>query len=408
MLERLVESTKTGDVGLGLNDSSNSVFAKNSAVERSLEKSVNFVYDSIYGNRDTSEMSGKEKVARLAGASALIAAMGTSYILAESVCRLSELAVRGTGKLANLGYEKAANQWTNVENFGQKVSNNYKNLRRKIPKSVKNLFHKVKDYLVVGLSVAAIGLSYGGIKSCSEEPEPAPIIEPAPVPAPDPRPTPTPEQDDNGGRIYVPQPRPDPRPAPEIITEPQCQTPDSSNNIYQIVADAAETRAVSQRTNYAYDNAPTSPLEGLTSNTEPGTTKINWLKNRNKCNQFVGDALVEAGHKAPTYEMDNGSLHYKEIEQFPHEERFFDKVTDFCDIRPGQVIVIDYPGSGEDSGHGEIIHSVDYDNKIVWSFGAHQDGAYKKKYELFQDADFSDFRECWEIGIKDVYVLKPK
>ena len=180
MLERLVESTKTGDVGLGLNDSSNSVFAENGAIERSLEKSVNFVYDTIYGNRDTSEMSDKEKVARLAGASALIAAMGTSYVLAESVCRGSEFIGRGTvellGKAGNLAYNKLEF----VENATEKVKDVYNQLQTKVSRPIKKkigrFFKRFKDQLVIGASVATLALSYGGIKGCNEEP--TAIVEP--------------------------------------------------------------------------------------------------------------------------------------------------------------------------------------------------------------------------------------
>ena len=212
MLEKLVEENKLGEFVLDLHPSANRIFAENGAVEKSLAKVVNFTYNSLYRNRDTSNMSGKEKVARLAAASALIGTMGTIYVAGETTCRASESVVRGTGRLAELGYQKAAEKWTQVEDFGQKVADNYKHLKKKIPQSAKNLFHRFKDYLVVGLSVAAIGLSYGGIKSCGEEPEPAPQVEPAP-----PRPVPTPEPEDD--RIYVPDPVPTPAPEPEPTRE---------------------------------------------------------------------------------------------------------------------------------------------------------------------------------------------
>ena len=217
MLERLIEDTKVGDFTLDLNPSANRIFAENGAVEKSLTKAVNLTYDSLYGNRDTSNMSNKEKVARLAAASALVGTMGTAYVTGESICRGSELIGRGTGRLANFGYQKAANKWDNVEDFNQKVADNYKHLKRKIPKSVKNLFNKIKDYLVVGLSVAAIALGYGGIKSCGDEPEPTPIV------APDPRPTPEPEDEE----LYVPDPRPEPTPRPQPRPAPE-QTRDQT------------------------------------------------------------------------------------------------------------------------------------------------------------------------------------
>ncbi len=418
MLEKLIEDTKVGDFVLDLHPSANNLFSTEGSIEKAClsrhQKFKDYIDSKINEDpQNNVELYKNGALHTLKGIELVLG--GSLYLTAEAASRLSESIVRGTGRLANFGYQKAADQWTKVENFGQKVAFHYKNLKKKVPRSVKNLFHKVKDYLVVGASITAIGLSYSGIKSCGSEDietDGSSRIEQETnqeqerrdpeLYVPDERERTRPRQELDNERTRVPQPRPEPTP------EPQCQTPDLSNNTYQTIANAAKKRANNQRTEYGYDGAPTSPLEGLTSNTNPGETKISWLKNRNKCNQFVGDALVEAGYKVPTYEMNNGSLHYKEIEQFPHERRFFDKVTNFCDIRPGQVMVIDYPDSGENGGHGEIIHSVDYDKKIVWSFGAHRDGAYKKKYELFQDANFSEFNECWEFGIKDVYVLKPR
>jgi hypothetical protein len=418
MLERLVESTKTGDVGLGLNDSSNSIFAENGAVEKSLEKSVNFVYDSLYGNRNTSEMSDKEKAARLVAAHSLIGTIGTAYVLAESVCRGSEFIGRGTvellGKAGNLAYDKLEF----VESTTEKIKEAYNQLQMKVSRPIKKkigrFFQRFKDQLIIGASIATLALSYGGIKSCNEEP--TAIVEPErdyknPIDSI----TDLFEEPQEEERVQRPTPRTvePPRPviqqsrrAPERVT-PQCINT-SSRSAYQSVANAAKERAVSQRNNYAFDNAPTSPLVGLTSNTNPGETEISWLRNRNKCNQFVGDALVQAGYKVPTNVMRDGSLHYKAIEQFPEEEAFFERVTDFCDIKPGHVLVIDHPMTGESTAHGEIIADVNYQTGRIKSFGAHEDGAYKKTFDIFKDANFDGVLECWQLGMDNIYVLKPK
>ncbi len=430
MLERLIEDTRVGDFVLDFNSSSNSIFAKNGAVELSLSRAVELAYDGLYGNKDTSLMSNKEKIARLTTANALIGAMGTAYVAAESVCRASELVTRGTGELLKRAGNLAHDKLEFVENLTEKVKETYQNILQKISrptkKRIRRLYERIKNPLVVGLSVAALALGYGGVKSCSED-EPPAIVEPVQTSASEleqeeertiPRRNISPEEAAN--QYFRNREERTPRREQRPIINQQRQVRETrqgdlllqcrDNNQrseYQLVADAAKERAVAQRSNYAFRNTPTSPLEGLTSNTNPGRTKISWLRNRNKCNQFVGDALVQAGYQVPTHEMRDGSLHYKEIEQFPHEGDFFDKVTNFCDIKPGQVMVIDYPGRGESTAHGEIIHSVDHQNGIVWSYGAHEDGAYKMRYDLFQRARFSPSNNCWKRGGDSVCVLKP-
>jgi hypothetical protein len=430
MLERLIEDTKVGDFVLDLHPSANLLFEENGALETvclTPYKKLDEKVTDILKNENSQYKQAAWKT--LNGTVSALNQLG--YAGLETTCRLSESAVRGTGKLANLGYQKAADQWTQVEDFSQKVVNQYKHLKRKIPQSVKNFLQRIKDPLVVGASVALMALSYGGLKGCSEEPEaeietvdyqnPTDSIANLFV-VPD-QENVEPENPEDYFSIEEVNSRPNSfgrttprrtrqrtvrqtRTTPEVSL-PQC-TNTNSRSEYQSVANAAQSRASSQGNNYAFDNTPTSPLVGLTGNTEPGRTKINWLKNRNKCNQFIGDSLVQAGYKVPTHEMPrNGGLHYKEIEQFPHEDKYFTKVTDFCDIKPGQILVIDHPTSGESTAHGEIIHSVNHQTGTILSFGAHETGAYKKRFDVLKHANFDGILGCWQLGMDNIYVLKP-
>ena len=431
MLERLIEDTKIGDFVLDLHPSANQLFEENGALETACltpYKKLDEKVTDILKNENSQYKQAAWKT--LNGTVSALNHLG--YAGLETTCRLSESAVRGTGKLANLGYQKAADQWTQVEDFGQKVVNQYKHLKKKVPRSVKNFLQRIKDPLVVGLSVAAMALSYGGIKGCNEEPEAEIEIVDYQNPTnsvadlftvPD-QENVEPENPEDYFTIEEVNSRPNSfgrtrqrqtrerRQVRQTRTAPEVNLPQCSNNNsrseYQNVANAAQSRASSQGSNYAKINAPTSPLEGLTGNTEPGRTKINWLKNRNKCNQFVGDSLVQAGYKVPTHQMRDGSLHYKEIEQFPHENNYFTKVTNFCDIKPGQIIVIDHPTSGESTAHGEIIHNVNHQTGTILSFGAHADGAYKKRIDVLKHANFDGILGCWKLGMDNIYVLEPK
>jgi hypothetical protein len=76
-------------------------------------------------------------------------------------------------------------------------------------------------------------------------------------------------------------------------------------------------------------------------------SRPSWLKNESKCNQFAGDSLTQAGVQAPTVRMANGSLHYARAEKWPGREDLFDRITDPDKVKIGDVIVKDYPGTGE-------------------------------------------------------------
>src|SRR5689334_2576271 len=78
-----------------------------------------------------------------------------------------------------------------------------------------------------------------------------------------------------------------------------------------MVANAAISRAAGDSLGYAFSNAPLSVNPELSGNTRPGISRPGWLKNVNKCNQFVGDVLFEAGFRVPVNRMGDGSVHYR-------------------------------------------------------------------------------------------------
>ena len=94
-------------------------------------------------------------------------------------------------------------------------------------------------------------------------------------------------------------------------------------------------------------------MAGLTGNTYPEHSRLGWLKNRNKCNQFVGDVLTLAGFAMPTFRMRDGSKHFMHAEALLDQPKFFKQVG--RDVAPGDLLVIDRPGRGENSAHVEIV-----------------------------------------------------
>lgn len=173
----------------------------------------------------------------------------------------------------------------------------------------------------------------------------------------------------------------------------------------QQIVDAAADRVAKQGPNYAYDKAPTSPLTMLSGNKRPGVSQPSWLANNNKCNQFVGDTLTQAGVKAPTWPMRDGTLHYASAEKWPTFTNLFDRISDPSQIKPGDVIVKDYPGSGESTAHIEVISGT----SPFASIGAHHDGAYAQNTnDWLKDAVWDPSKKCFNVNGNDVYVLRPK
>lgn len=181
--------------------------------------------------------------------------------------------------------------------------------------------------------------------------------------------------------------------------------PQRPGKFAQQILDAAADRAAKQGLNYGKENVPTSPLKNLSGNKNPGVTQPSWLKDNWKCNQFVGDSLTQAGVKAPTWAMADGSVHYASAEKWPSFTNLFDRITDPAQMQPGDIVVRDYPGSGDATAHIEIVTAVD----PFKSIGAHYDAAYEKESENWTSGGtYNPQRRSFEVGGNEVFVLRPK
>ncbi|PZR12682.1 MAG: hypothetical protein DI536_13960 [Archangium gephyra] len=130
-----------------------------------------------------------------------------------------------------------------------------------------------------------------------------------------------------------------------------------------------------------------------------------WLKNNWKCNQFVGDSLTQAGVKAPTWAMADGTVHYASAEKWPSFTNLFDRITDPTQMKPGDIVVRDYPGSGDATAHIETVTSVE----PFKSIGAHRDAAYEQAGENWTaGGTYNPARRNFEVGGNEVYILRPK
>ena len=175
------------------------------------------------------------------------------------------------------------------------------------------------------------------------------------------------------------------------------------------VARAAAGRVAADGANYAYDKAPTSPYPNLSGNRVPGESRPSWLANNNKCNQFVGDALTQAGMKMPTYKMTDGTEHYVNAERLPQFTKHFDRITDPSQIRPGDVFVYDYPSTGESTAHTEVITGYNHATGDFKTTGAHGDGAYEMNRPAWmKNMTYDAANKRWTDGSNHLYILRPK
>jgi hypothetical protein len=175
------------------------------------------------------------------------------------------------------------------------------------------------------------------------------------------------------------------------------------------IARAAQRRARLMRADYAIDGAPTSPCRSLSGNRRPNATRLSWLRGLFKCNQFVGDALIEAGVAMPTFKMRDGGHHYAAAETLPRQTGYFDRLHQLIELRPGDVIVVDYPSHGAGTAHAEIVTGIDDAGKKLKVAGAHADGCYEREWSwLFEGAIYNHERRGWESGDNLIYLLRPK
>jgi hypothetical protein len=171
------------------------------------------------------------------------------------------------------------------------------------------------------------------------------------------------------------------------------------------IVSAALDRAARHGPSYGKPNVPVSPNPLLTGNRQPGVTKLGWLQDHWKCNQFVGDALTQAGVQAPLYKMPDGSYHYAPAEKWPSFTNLFDRVTDPSKMQVGDLVVRDYPGSGDATAHIEIVTSV----SPFRSTGAHMDAAYEREGENWTSGGtLNPATRAFDVGGDTVYVLRPK
>jgi len=171
------------------------------------------------------------------------------------------------------------------------------------------------------------------------------------------------------------------------------------------IVSAALDRAAKHGPSYGKPNYPVSPNPLLTSNRQPGVTPLTWLKDHWKCNQFVGDSLTQAGVQTPLYKMQDGSYHYAPAEKWPTFSNLFDRVTDPAKMQVGDVVVRDYPGSGDATAHIEIVTSVN----PFKSTGAHMDAAYEQQGENWTSGGtYNPSTRAFDVNGNTVYVLRPK
>jgi hypothetical protein len=171
------------------------------------------------------------------------------------------------------------------------------------------------------------------------------------------------------------------------------------------IVSAGLDRAARHGPLYGFQQAPVSPNPQLTGNRAPGTTVLGWLKDNWKCNQFVGDALTQAGVKAPLFKMADGSFHYAPAEKWPGFTNLFDRITDASKMQVGDVLIKDYPSTGDATAHVEIVTSVN----PFKSVGAHWDGAYQKEGASWLDGGtYNASKRAFDVGGDTVYILRPK
>ncbi|MBX7137384.1 MAG: hypothetical protein K1X83_05320 [Oligoflexia bacterium] len=183
----------------------------------------------------------------------------------------------------------------------------------------------------------------------------------------------------------------------------------SPSNLAQIALRLAAQRGSS----YGLNGAPVSPYSHLSGNSVPGSTPLEWLRGRYKCNQFVGDSLTYAGYRMPTWRMSDGSEHYVQAESLPRAGQYFARVRALEQIQSGDLLVLDWAAQGSNGAHVEIITSVNRAAGRIWSVGAHKDGAAEADAtHWLVGAKFDPNTNSWVNyatlhGMFRAYILRP-
>jgi len=175
-----------------------------------------------------------------------------------------------------------------------------------------------------------------------------------------------------------------------------------------LIASSALNLVIKNGTQYAKGAAPTSPNPKLTGNIQPNKSRLTWLEGYSKCNQFVGDALTNAGFVMPTNQMADGSLHYKSAESLINQSEYFTKLKQFETIQIGDLFVKDYGyKQGESGAHVEIITGIK-SGKLTLA-GAHSQGAYLSEINFNPiKLNYNNTQQCWFVGQDKIYILRAK
>ena len=191
-------------------------------------------------------------------------------------------------------------------------------------------------------------------------------------------------------------------PAPRSSSAELCSTLASA-----AVISAARRRAAREGDGYAWGNAPVSPLSGLTGNTLPGVSRPPWLRAQNKCNQFVGDVLHDAGFEMPTFRMPDRSLHYMHAEVLPRQRRFFESISALSAARAGDLLILDDTRRrGESTAHVEIIETLSPTQLVT--MGAHRAGVRSTdRSALLPRLRLPPSGNGWSSGSSRIYILRP-
>jgi hypothetical protein len=135
-----------------------------------------------------------------------------------------------------------------------------------------------------------------------------------------------------------------------------------------------------------------------------------------KAELFAGDLLHAAGLRAPTYETTGWDgapgLRYAFAERWPRHAHLFETIVRLEDVRPGDLLVVDWRGrSGESGGHIEVITGVE--GERITSAGARtrglvEDSIYGRLLVASRPAGGRFLFEGEGRNDAEIFVLRPR